>query len=460
MAEAVQVLDRRPVHQRPPGPRFRTPFGFLAAMRRDPLGLLMDCARRYGDVVEIRFPPWSSFLLVHPRDIRHVLQENHRNYWKGIVFQKLERIAGKGLVFSDGELWRRQRQLAQPAFHRDRISAMGEMMAETTSEMLERWHADTDAGQPVDIAAAMSRLTLEIVAKALFGTDLAEDKEEFCRAVTGGLAYANHVVNHMFTPPLFIPTPANRLGRRAIQSLDRTVWKIIERRRRDGQDRGDLLSMLTQARDAETNETMTDQQLRDECVTFLIAGHETTAVALSWAWHLLALHPSAERTLHAEIAEVLEGRTPTVRDLGDLVYTRKVLEESLRLYPPVWATNRAAHEEDEVSGWHIPRGASVTVSPYVTHRHPAFWEHPEDFDPERFSPARSAERPEYAYFPFGGGPRGCIGKQFALMEGQLVLAMVAQRFRLQGVPGHRVEPHPILTLRPRDGLLMTRHPRA
>jgi cytochrome P450 len=441
------------------GPRFRTPFGFLSAMRKDPLGFLMDCTRQYGDAVNIRFFPWNTFLFTHPKDVKHILQENHRNYWKGIVLGKLKRIGGEGLVFSDGDLWRRQRQLVQPAFHRDRIAAMADMMTATTGEMLERWTTHAATGRPLDVAADVSKLTLDIVAKALFGTDLADDKDEFTAAVTGGLAYANHVINHMFTPPLFVPTPANRRGRRAIAGLDRIVWKIIDARRRDAADRGDLLTMLIRARDAETNEAMDDQQLRDEVVTFLVAGHETTAVALSWAWHLLSGHPSAVRRLHAEVAEVLGSRTPTLADLPNLPYARMVLEESLRLYPPAWATSRQAYNDDEVGGLRVPAGCTVTVSPYLTHRNAAFWEQPEVFDPDRFLPERSAERPEYAYYPFGGGPRGCVGKQFAMMEGQLVLAMVAQKFHLQGVPGHPVEPYPILTLRPRYGVLMTLHPR-
>lgn len=443
-----------------PGPRFATPFGFLAAMRRDPLGFLEGCRRTYGDVVQIRFFPWRGFFFAHPRDVRHILQENHRNYWKGIVFAKLKRIGGEGLVFSDGELWRRQRQLAQPAFHRDRIAAMASMMTDATAAMLDRWRAVAAAQRPLDVAAEMSRLTLEIVATALFGTALGEDEDEFRRAVSGGLTYANHVVNHFFAVPLFIPTSANRRGRRAIASLDRIVWKIVAERRRDGRDRGDLLTMLINARDAETHETMTDQQLRDEAVTFLVAGHETTAVALSWTWHLLARHPDAERRLHTEVDAVLGRRVPTLADLGELRYARMVIEESMRLFPPVWATNRQAYGDDVVGGQTVRRDETVTVSPWVTHRHPAFWEEPDAFDPERFTPERSAARPEYAYFPFGGGPRRCIGNQFAMMEAQLILTMTAQAFRLAAVPGHPVEPDPILTLRPRHGVLMTLHPRA
>jgi cytochrome P450 len=305
----------------------------------------------------------------------------------------------------------------------------------------------------------MSRLTLEIVAGAMFGTDLGEDEEEFRNVVSEGMAYANHLTNHFITPPLFIPTPANRRGAKAIAKLDRIVSRIIDERRRSGEERTDLLAMLLAARDADTSEAMSDRQLRDEMVTFLVAGHETTAVALSWTWYLLAENPQAERRLHAEVDEVLGDRPPTVDDLKDLPYTRMVLEESMRLYPPVWATSREAYEDDEVGGLRVPARTTITLSQYVTHRHPAFWPDPERFDPERFTPERSAERPEYAYFPFGGGPRRCVGQQFSMLEGQLALAMISRRFRLRLVPGHRVEPDPILTLRPRYGIAMFLEPR-
>jgi cytochrome P450 len=442
------------------GPRYLTPFGFMADLRRDPLAFLAACQRDYGDTVEMRLGPLRSFLLVHPDGVRRVLVENHRNYARGIVFQKLKRIAGEGLVFSDGDLWRRQRQLIQPAFHRERIAGMAAMMVETTAAMLDRWPARAAGGQPLDVAEEMSKLTLEIVAKALFGTDLGELQDEFTATVTANMQYANHLMNHFVNPPLFLPTRANVRGRRAIAALDRIVWRVIAERRRDSRDRPDLLGMLLAARDAETNEAMDDKQLRDEVVTFLVAGHETTAVALSWAWHLLSADPDAERRLHAEVDEVLGGRTATLADLPALPWSRMVIDEAMRLYPPVWATGRQTRADDEVSGVRIPAGASVILCPYLTHRHPAFWDEPLRFDPERFTPQRAAARPEYAYFPFGGGPRGCVGRQFALMEGPLVLASVAQRYRLRAVPGRAIEPHPILTLRPRDGMPMTLEPRA
>ncbi len=443
----------------PPGPRFLTPYGFFAALRRDPLAFLADAWRQHGDTLRVRAFPLQTYVFTHPRDVKYVLRDNHRNYWKGSLFGKLKRVAGEGLVFSDGDLWRRQRQLVQPAFQRDRIAALVPMMTDCCERMLDRWTPHAIAGRPVELAGEMSLLALEIAARALFGTDLGEDRERFRRAVEGGLAYANHLATHFATPPLRVPTPANLRARRVLAELDDVLWRVIDSHRRDGTDRGDLLCMLIAARDAETDEAMDDQQLRDECVTFLVAGHETTGMALAWAWHLLSGHPSCERRLHEEVSGVLGDRPPTLADLPALPYTRMVFEESMRLYPPVWALARESYVEDRVGDVPIPGRTVVTLSPYLTHRHPEFWDHPEGFDPERFAPERSADRPEHAYLPFGAGPRKCIGSQLAMLEGQIALAMTAQRFALESVPGHRVEPHPVLTLKPRDGVWMKLVPR-
>ncbi len=449
-------------HEKGPatGPRFLTPLGFFRALQKDPLGFLMGCRRQYGDVVRVRAFPIETLIFTHPSDVRTVLQDHHHNYWKGSLFTKLKRVAGEGLVFSDGDLWRRQRQLVQPAFRRDRIAALAPMMVACCDRMLERWEILAAEGRPIEVAEELSLLTLEIAARALFGSDLGEDRERFREAIEGGLAYANHLVNHFATPPLAVPTPTNLRARRAIRAIDEILWKVITQRRQDPEDRGDLLSMLLAARDAETHEAMDDQQLRDECTTFIVAGHETTAMALTWSLHLLSLHPGSERQLHDEGVRVVGDELPTFEDLSALSFSRWVFEESMRLYPPVWVLARQSYQDDEVGGQHVPAGTVVTLSPYVTHRHPEFWEHPEGFDPERFNPERSLDRPEYAYYPFGGGPRRCIGMQFASMEAQLVLTMIHQRFELQAVPGQRVEPHPILTLKPRNGVWMSLRPRS
>jgi cytochrome P450 len=257
-----------------------------------------------------------------------------------------------------------------------------------------------------------------------------------------------------FYPPPRVPTPRNRRHRLALAALDHAIYEIIAARRRGDTSGDDLLGLLIDVRDEQSGEGMSDRQLRDEVITLFVAGHETTAVALAWAWHLLAEHPGAAERVRAELAGALGDRAPATADLPQLPYARMVIDEAMRLYPPAWITNRQAIADDEICGYHIPAGAIVLISPYVMHRHPAYWENPERFDPERFTPERSAGRPHYAYFPFGGGPRQCIGKGLALMEAQLILGAVAQRFRLGHVPGHVVEPQALVTLRPRGGLPM------
>jgi cytochrome P450 len=429
-------------------------------MRRDPLGFWSSLNRRYGDIVPIRVWPWVSYMIYHPDQIKHVLQDNNHNYVKGIVIEKIKVLIGEGLFSSEGDFWRRQRRLAQPAFHRQRITGFADTMTACATAMLERWDATARNGAALDVAAEMNRLTLEIAGKTLFSMDLSGEAGAFGRALLDALEYLNHRATSFFPLPVAVPTPRNWRYRGVLRHLDGVVYKIIATRRQTGEDPGDLLSMLLQARDEETGESMTDRQLRDEVMTFLLAGHETTAVTLSWTWYLLDRHPEVDARLRAELRAVLNGRTPTVTDLPALPYTRMVIEETLRLYPPVAGIVRQAVGADRIGPYSIRPGTVVSMSPYVTHRHPAFWDDPERFDPERFRAERAASRPRFAYFPFSGGPRLCIGNEFALMEGQLLLATIAQRYRLRAVPGHAVEPEVRLTLRPRGGLPMTLAPAA
>jgi cytochrome P450 len=302
----------------------------------------------------------------------------------------------------------------------------------------------------------MLRLTLRIVGQALFNIDLSDETHSVGQAVTT----VNRLLSdYMYAPfpPLNVPTPRTRRLKAAHRTLDQVVHGIIAQHRQQNTDTGDLLSMLLVVRDEETGQGMNDQQVHDEVMTLLLAGHETVSIALTWTWYLLSQHPAVERRLHTELDEVLAGQTPRVDHLVKLSYTRMVIEEALRLYPPAWIFGRKALADDEIGGYFIPANSMIVLSPYVTHRHPAFWEDPEVFDPERFAPERSASRPHYAYFPFGGGPRLCIGSNFALMEMQLILATIAQRHKLRLVPGRPVEPEALLSLRPRYGLPMTLH---
>lgn len=301
--------------------------------------------------------------------------------------------------------------------------------------------------------AEMMQLTLRIVGQALFSLDLASETSAIGAAVTTVLAHAADYVFHPF-PPLSVPTPRNRRMQRAIHELDQLVYRMIAQRRAREAEREDVLALLLSAREEETGQGMTDRQVRDEVMTLLMAGHETTATTLTWTWYLLSSHPQVERRLQAELDAVLGGRLPTVEDLAELKFTRMILEEALRLYPAAPVLSRKAIAADEVQGYPIAANSMIIISPYAMHRHPAFWDEPERFDPERFTPERAATRPAFTYFPFGGGPRVCLGNHFAMMEAQLILATVAQRYQVRLLPGHPVEPQMVVTLRPRYGLPM------
>ena len=440
-----------------PGPGRYSPYGDLQAMRRSPLLALARIAQRYGDLFQYPVGFWTIYVVSNPAGVRHVLQENSRNYSKATFqYNLLGLVAGQGLLSSDGAFWLRQRRLMQPAFHRDRLAGLARLTTDATAAMLRRWDDLAARGEAVDIDGEMMRLTLEIVGKALFSVDLAHDADALSRA---SLATLDHIAHRARSPLAFppkVPTPRNRAFMAAIRTLDGAIFDLIARRRRNPDAADDLLAMLMLARDADTGEGMSDHQLRDEIITFLIAGHETVASALVWTWYSLSLHPAVERKLHDELTTVLDTRPPTMDDLPLLLYTRMVVDETLRLYPPSWISTRRAIEADTIGDYRIPANALIVMSPYVTHRRAADWPNPEGFDPERFTPEQSAARPRFAYFPFGGGPHLCIGQAFALVEAQLIVASIAQRYRLALVPGQQTDVAPLVTLRPKHGMLM--HP--
>jgi cytochrome P450 len=449
--------------QLPVAPRTKTapgPRGPISAwgLMRDPLVFLEKIFRQYGDIVHVRFFNLHVYAIAHPDGIKHALQDNHRNYTKSFDYQILARLLGNGLVTSEGELWLRQRRLMQPMFHKQKIAAFGAMMTECAGEMLDRWGAYAATGEAFDATPEMMRLTLQIVGRALLTMDLTSHADHIGRDMT--IANERFAQYDLGTLLPWLPTPANLRFRKAVRELRSLVLNIIEERRREGRDYGDLLSMLLAVRDEETGEGMNNEQLRDEVLTLILAGHETTATALSWIWYLLSQHPDVEAKLHAELDEVLGGHAPAMSDLANLNYTGMVVDEAMRIFPPVWAVGRAAIESDEIVGYAVPKGANLALSQYHAHRHPAFWENPERFEPERFAADRAGGRPRYAYFPFGGGPRMCIGNIFALTEAQLVLASVAQRYRLRLVPGHPIEMQALVTLRPRYGVKVTLERRA
>ena len=437
----------------PPGPRGLPILGVLPAVRRNPTAVFMSAARRFGDVVYLKIGPRRGYLITNPADVRHVLQDNARNYHKSPLYDKLRVLLGNGLLTSEDEFWLRQRRIAQPAFHRQRIAALASVMAEAARNAAAEWQTIASDGRPVDVAEEMMRLTRTVVLRALLGADLGP----FAAKVDHAWTLINQHIGESFWSLGFtdrLPTPKYRRFQAARAVLQGAVDHVISQRRRNPSDSADLLSMLLAARDDETGEAMTDEQLRVEVMTFLLAGQETTSLALTWAWYLLSQHADAQRRLEEEIDVVLNGRPPEYADLVNLPYTRMVIDETMRLYPPAWGFSREALADDELGGFHLPRGWLVFVIPYVLHRLPAFWQDPEAFDPDRFLPERSSDRPKFVYLPFGAGPRQCIGNQFALIEAHLVVATLAQGYRLHLVPRHRVEPWPLITLRPRFGMPM------
>lgn len=454
--EASVQIDRRTTGKKePPGPRGHPLWGSMLDFQRDQLAFILDVARQHGEVAKYRIANLTFYQVNHPEGVKRVLQDNYHNYVKGDLFEKFSPLIGHGLFVSDGPLWLRQRRLMQPAFHRQQIAIFGQIMTGSALQMLERWETAAHTGQPLEVFSEMTGLTMQVVTQALFSAQLPGTRQALSRAITTLLDHVAFTFEVPFYPPVQVPLPRNLRLRRALQELDRLVYAIIRERREHPVETGDLLSMLMEARDEDTGAGMTEKQLRDEVLTLFLAGHETTANTLTWTFYLLSQQPAVVRQLHAELDQVLGGRVPTPADYPSLAYTRMVIEESMRLYPPAWITNRTALVDDEICGYHIPAGAYVAVSPYVTQRDPALWPDPERFDPQRFAPERGAERPRFAYFPFGGGPHQCIGQGFAQLEAALVLATVAQRYHLELVPDHPVEVHASVTLRPRRGLKMT-----
>jgi cytochrome P450 len=434
----------------PPGPEAHFLVGSLPEFRRDVLGFFAECARRYGDIVPIRLPRRRLVLLSHPDLIEEVLTARARHTTKTVLLQALRPVLGDGLLLSEGDTWLRQRRLIQPAFHRQRIAAYGDAMAGYADRAMERWKD----GQTRDVHADMLAITQAIVAKTLFDADVSDDAWDVGQALHVLMEDFFRRRTRLFELPKFVPTPARRRARRAVERLDRIVYGIIAARRASGEDRGDLLSMLLHAQDADDGGRMSDRQVRDEIMTLFLAGHETTAVSLSWTWHLLGQHPEVEARLVDELRTVLGGRLPSVADLPRLRYTEMVVTESMRLYPPAYSISRRVVEPCTVGGHAMPREHVLVMSQWVVHRDPRWFDEPAAFRPERWEHDLARRLPRYAYFPFGGGPRLCIGNTFALMEATLVLATIAQRFRFTPAPGATVTPLLSVTLRPARGIEM------
>jgi len=421
----------------------------------NPLEFFTTLARTYGDVTSYRMAGEQLFLINEPRLIRDVLVTHNRNFTKSRGLERSKRLLGQGLLTSEGAMHLRQRRLMQPAFHRDRVAGYGDLMVGHADRMRCAW-AD---GATLDISREMNRLTLSIVGKTLFDVDVEE------QAATVGEALTAVMESFWMTLLPFadvlerLPVPKLRRARMARARLDAIIYRMIADRRSSGGDRGDLLSMLLAAQDEDDGRGMTDLQVRDEAMTIFLAGHETTANALTWTWFLLSGAPDVEARLHDEVARALEGRLPSVTDLPSLPFVERVVTESMRLYPPAWIIGRRAIDEYRVGEYVAPPRSILVMSPYIMQRDERFYTDPERFDPDRWTPEFRAALPKFAYFPFGGGPRQCIGESFAWMELVLVVATIAQRWRLRLVPGHPVAPQPVVTLRTKHGMRMTVHRR-
>lgn len=435
-------------------------IGVLPEFRRNAPDFLLSAARTHGDLVYLRVGPQHIYLVNHPEWIRDILVTHQAGFTKSRMLERAKVLLGDGLLTSEGEFHTRQRRLVQPAFHRDRLASYAAAMVACAVAGRERWQS----GAKFDVAREMTRLTLAIVARTLFSADVDSEADEIGAALTEVLGLFETVLLPFSEWLEKLPLPSVRRFERARDRLDRTIYRIIEDRRASKVDRGDLLSMLLlsqdEERDGEGNRGMTDKQVRDEALTLFLAGHETTANALTWTWYLLSQNPEAEAKFHAEIDYVLGDRAPVLEDLLRLRYTEMVFSEAMRLYPPAWGIGRRTIHDYAIGPYGIPARSILLMSPYVMHRDPRWFPQPEKFDPERWLPEAAAARPKFSYFPFGGGARVCIGERFAWMEGVLVLATIGRKWRLRLVEGHRVETRALITLRPKYGMEMIAEPRA
>jgi len=412
--------------------------------------------QEYGDLMRFRLGLRPFFMLSHPALAEEILIDRAEEFVKlGQIRQTtgFSLVFGNGLVTSNGALWRRQRKLIQPVFHRSKVAEFGGRMTACGQSLLARWDG-LEPDQTIPIAQEMMRLTLEIITQTMFNLSVPGESEQVALALDTVFRYATDTLRNPLMPPLFLPTPANRRFKAALAYLDAMVYRIIKERREGGERQGDFLDLLLEARDEASGEGMCDQQLRDEVLTVFVAGHETTATALAWTWCLLAQHPEALSRLQQELDEVLQGREPTVADLPKLAWTRAVFDEALRLYPPAPGILRTPPEDTELAGYRIPKGAVLFVNFYNIQRHPGFWEAADAFRPERFLADAPKPAHRLAYLPFSAGSRVCAGIHFALTEGPLLIALIAQRYELRVAEGHAVEPDLHATLKPKAGLRM------
>lgn len=439
-----------------PGPEGLDVARRLFDLNRSTFRTFYELVVEYGDVVRLPFTPNRSiYIFSHPDHVQHVLQDNHRNYEKAVTYDFLRPVVGDGLLTSEGDRWLQQRRLVAPMFHRERIQSFASIVTHATRTMLNEWARRAERGETIDVSAEMNRLTLSIAGQVLFNRDIGRESDRIGEALKLIFRDVNHRITSPFAIPRRVPTPYNQRVEEAVDDLHDVVDDLIEQRRGRAEDFDDLLSMLMLAEDEETGERMDDEQVRDEITTFLIAGHETTSNALAWTFYLLSLHPENRRMLEDEIDLKLGDEVPSFESLSELIYTNMIFNEATRLYPPAWTIEREPIETDDIGGYRVPSGSIVMTAPYFVHHNPDVWTNPEGFDPERFAPGTDDPDHRYAHFPFGGGPRKCVGADFAAMEYKFILAMVTRRFRLDLVPGRPVEQEANVTLHPKGPLEMS-----
>lgn len=439
-----------------PGPRGLPLLGVMPEMVSDMLGLFTKTAREYGGITQFKLLNSTYLLVTNPDYVKYILQDNYRNYIRGRSVETGRVLLGNGLPLIDGDYWLRERRLLQPAFHRERLGTLAASVRDVIDSFLQTWERKARDKQAIDMDHEMMRLTLTVIVKSMFSADIDDKIESLSHAFNVASKFMLWRSQQMWAPPLSVPVPRNVEYNRALKVLNDTIYPLITEARKNPKD--DLLGMLLAMRDQGTGEGMTDQQARDEVVTIFFAGHETTAACMTWLFYLLSQHPDVEEQLRAEIKSVLNGRAPTFAELPRLTYMQQVIHETLRLYPAAYLFAREAVTEDTIDGYPIPAKTLIFITPYITHRDPNYWPDPERFDPQRFMPENLASRPGHVYYPFGEGPHLCIGKNFALTEMQLILAITLQRFKLRLVPDQIIALRPEATLRSKNGLKMIVEP--
>jgi cytochrome P450 len=447
-----------------PGPAGQRVLGNTLGFKNDILNTLLEGWRSHGDIVQFRGigPLFPVYLFVHPDYVMHALKDRPDIYQKTpLINDKWRMVVGDGLICSTGDFWKRQRRIAQPAFDPKKLMSFDGLIAEETNLMLDRWEVSAKRGEQLEMAREMTHLALANLGGAMFTTDWRREATVMAGAVEDAIGHAYHQIEALVSPPEWAPTPSNRRFKESRTVLHGIMERIIESRRSlpDDEHPPDLLGSLMTTKDPESGEKMTDLQVRNELMTFMFGGHETVAAGMAWTWWLLSKHPEIRRRARAEVDEVLQGRTPTKDDIWNLKYLGRVINESLRVRPPVSLISRTPIEDDVLDGYRIPKGTMCLISSYVSHRHPDFWDNPEGFDPDRWLPERSEGRSKNAWFPFSGGPRQCIGGYFGLIEMHMVISMALQRYNVEVVPGWPVIPRAGLTLGFEKGLRMTIEPR-